>query len=370
MGSDAVLIKRVVFLCNKMKKKFRIDTLLLGLMHNTAIEEGLDPYKLVATYAILKTSRNGNIKYRSYTSKNNKKVSGYGLLRKETGLSLHTLKKYTPVLIALKLASFDDNGDFILLGNRKTKQLTEKRTNKLAPITIGKNLTETRYSVMKIFLHSKQKRIHFCKDRKHTRREIIKGNPKNKKESSLYKKMIKNPNKYGLDNYNDNCVLSNMGYSKLLFDEEDNKQLGSYYKSIFRERGLIRSNRQFKSVRSMSRGEYLRTVDRKKSPKMSWRRGELVEELVATFEVPENHFNRKKRIKRSKTIRVTEKKDSFESSLGKAVDSSSNYRKREDLSFDFIGWCYDTPIMSETERKAHLYKQQTTLVKDFYSEDK
>jgi hypothetical protein len=103
--------------------------------------------KLIAVYVILKTSRNGEIKYYSHKSKNNKFVGGFSLLRSKTNLTLHSIKKYVPILIDMGLCFIDKNGDFVMIGNEKIKDLYNSR--KLVPINIGVNLSETSlYSFM------------------------------------------------------------------------------------------------------------------------------------------------------------------------------------------------------------------------------
>ena len=141
--------------------------------------------KLIAVYSILKTSRNGEVKYYAYKSKNNKFVSGYALLRAKTSLTLHIIEKYVPMLIDMGLCFIDKNGDFVLLGNDKTNELYNSR--KLVPVTIGANITETVLFSFAVRSFSAEKKQQTEINKKLTRSEVISqgANPRNLKE---YKK--------------------------------------------------------------------------------------------------------------------------------------------------------------------------------------
>lgn len=317
------------------RKIFRINGVILSHLLDVADNYSVDSYKLVAVYSILKSSRQGAIKYTTFKSNNNKTVSGYNLLRNKTNLSLSVLHKYVTILIDNGLCYFD-RGDFVLLGNRKSKTLFKKKTSKLIPIIIGKNLTETRYNVISVLLHSKEDKINYATKRKHNRREIIIArDPKNQKEFNFIKRYEKNPSKYDLDNYTDKCVLSNMGYAKLIKNKDNNKSLGTYYKSKLKKYKLINSKRQFKKVCKMSLKEYFmfkNTLEHKGYH--TWMEGNLCIESTASF-----ICNDLTKVFKTATKEVVTSKP-------KETFKVNNYNKRKYLDFDFIDWLISEDIYS------------------------
>ena len=146
------------------KKTARISSKL----YSALFKEGGD--KLIAVYSVLKTSRGGEVKYYAYTSKNRKFISGYSLLRAKTILTLHTIEKYVPTLIDMGLCFIDKNGDFVLVGNQKLKK---QYNNKLLPIKIGVNLTDTAYNSLAVRVFSMEKTQKTQIEKKQTRSEII-----------------------------------------------------------------------------------------------------------------------------------------------------------------------------------------------------
>lgn len=234
--------------------------------------------KLIAVYCILKTSRNNEIKYYSYTAKNNKFISGYSLLRSKTNLTLHSIQKYVPVLIDMELCFIDKNGDFVLLGNNKLKQ---KYNGKLVPVKIGSNLTDTVYNSLTVRLFSAEKSQKTQIEKKQTRSEIIAYG--SRKLSKYYNK------KYGHNlEVNEKTVLSLQGFGDLKHGENDNirdiKSSGAYYKRKLREKGIIKTKREFKKL---EKSTYLNYLQMKKyfniGRKITYKNGWIVEEQISSF---------------------------------------------------------------------------------------
>lgn len=234
--------------------------------------------KLIAVYSILKTSRNNDIKYYAYTAKNNKFIGGYYLLRSKTNLTLHSIKKYVPVLIDMELCFIDKNGDFVLIGNEKIKQ---KYNTKLVPIKIGFNLTDTVYNSLTVRLFSAEKSQKTQIEKKQTRSEIIAYG--SKKMSKYYDK------KYGHNlEVNEKTVLSLQGFGDLKHGETNNirniKSSGAYYKKKLREKGIVKTKREFKKLEKSTYSEYVQmkkyfTIGRKITYKNGW----IVEEQISSF---------------------------------------------------------------------------------------
>jgi hypothetical protein len=242
--------------------------------------------KLVATYSILKTSRDNEIKYYAYTAKNNKFISGYSLLRSKTNLTLHSIQKYVPILIDMGLCYIDKNGDFVLLGNNKLKL---KYNDKLVPIKIGSTLTETVYNSLTVRLFSAEKSQKNQIEKKQTRSEIIAYG--SKRLSKYYDK------KYGHNlEINEKTVLSLQGFGDLKHGENNNirdiKSSGAYYKRKLREKGIVKTKREFKKL---EKSTYLNYLQLKKyfniGRKITYKNGWIVEEQISSFSTLSNVSN-------------------------------------------------------------------------------
>ena len=242
--------------------------------------------KLIAVYSILKTSRNGEVKYYAYKSKNNKFVSGYALLRAKTNLTLHTIQKYVPVLIDMGLCFIDKNGDFVLLGNDKTNELYNSR--KLVPVTIGANITETVLFSFAVRSFSAEKKQQTEINKKLTRSEVISqgANPRNLKEYKKAQRILKTHGE--VTNLTEKTVLSLDGFGVLKHTEENNikdiKSSGSYWRRKLKNANIIKTRREFKKVQEMSFSEYL-TLKKygDLTNRHTYKDGYLVEETISSF---------------------------------------------------------------------------------------
>jgi len=275
-------------------------------------EKGGD--KLVAAFCILKNARANGESFKSYTAKNNKKVAGYSLLRKRTVLSLHSLKKYVPLLMELEVCHFTESGDFKIIGNNKSKN---KYNKKLVPITIGKNFVDTQYNSYSVRLHSSYKVQKIMIQRKRHRSELIL-QLDDPKSSKLYKKAKRYVKKYGKDiQLTDTVILSNQGFSELK-GKSGTKSSGCYYKSQLRKKGLIKSKRRFKLLRKMSYEEYRKFKINSCYFPFTYIRGCMASELPASL-IP------------------LESKQSCES-----PSKPNKANKPIEMGFDFLAWLQNT----------------------------
>lgn len=260
----------------------RIPSRVYFELFQTATSNFVDPDKVIACYSIIKTSREKE-KYLAYTAKNNKFVGGYALLRKETNLSLNSLKKYVPSIIDAGLICFEDNGDVSVLGNNKLK--TQYENEKLVPIQILGTLSKTAKSSFNVRLHSAKKQQEALIKKKRHQRELLMqvSNPTNYKK---YKEAQRFVRKNGTKDIQliDKVVLSNEGYCKLKFGEANNKSKGHYWKSTMKELGFIKTKRNFKKIKKMSFGEYKlfkSQCDDLIRNRFTYFRGHLVEEQIS-----------------------------------------------------------------------------------------
>ena len=270
--------------------------------------------KLIAVYAILKTSRNGEIKYYSYTAKNNKFVGGFSLLRSKTNLTLHSIKKYVPILIEMGLCFIDKNEDFVMLGNEKIKDLYSSR--KLVPVSIGKNITETVLFSFSVRSFSAEKKQQNQINKKLTRSEIISqgANPKNLKQ---YKKAKNTIRRFGeVTNLNEKTVLSLDGFGVLKHSKENNikdiKSSGSYWRRKLKNANIIKTKREFKKLQKISFAEYLILKKYGELEKRHiYKGGYLVEETVSSFSTKAVLPQEKVEIPATKEFKQEYKKKSY-----------------------------------------------------------
>lgn len=238
--------------------------------------------KLIAVYAILKTSREGLDKYYSYTSKNNKVVSGYALLRSKTILTLHSIKKYVPTLISMGLCYIEDNGDVHITGGERLN--TQYKCRKIVPIVIGKNIIETALNAVSVRVFSMQKQQESQISNKQNRSELLLqvSNPTNYK---LYKKAKKLEKRLMGEKIIilDKVVLSNQGYAVLKNGISDNKSMGQYWKKRLTSKGLVKVTRRFDRLKQMSYEEYQKIKIISKNRRMVYSKGFLCEELISSF---------------------------------------------------------------------------------------
>lgn len=294
-----------------------------SLLYKDLFDLGGD--KLIAVFSILKGSREGQIKYYSYKAKNNKTVSGYSLLRHKTCLSLHSLKKYVPLLIEAGLCEFHPNGDFTIAGNRVLKKMYN---TKLVPITLGKNFIDTQYNSFSVRLHSSSKGQKIMISKKRHRSELLSrfDDPRNYKEYKASRKVLK---KYGGNiQITDKVVLSNQRYSEFK-GKCGSKSSGSYYKGQLIKKGIIKSKRQFTLIKKMTYAEYVQHKKYNYAGNLTYMRGCLAMEDIATMEVMDTSLGFHK-----KSSMVSNKVSSPVQSKAKAIP----------MAFDFIAWWSGQPL--------------------------
>lgn len=238
--------------------------------------------RLIAVYAILKKSKKEDVKYYSFTSKNGKKVSHYNLIRNYTGLTLHSIKKYTDVLIDLGLCSFDKDGNFVLVGNQKLKRIYN---NKLVPIIIGKNIVETSYNSYAVRLHSNSKQQKASISKKTHQRVLLSKDEKDltwtdlKEKKSLLKKNIQ-PKGFFIDK----SVLSVRKFANLKDGSKSNKCKGQYWKRKAIGIGIIQPTRRFVLQEKMTKA-YFRKNSISFPKEFKHFKGNLVREIVSEIHV-------------------------------------------------------------------------------------
>lgn len=291
-------------------------------------DKGGDP--LVALFCILKRSKTCE-KYLSYTNSRGGKVGGYGLLRKNTNLSLNTLKKYVPLLVELELLEFKVNGDVYLKGTNKL--IEEYKNRKLLPVKVGKSFKSTQYNSAIIRFYSCRDNQLKAIDKKNNQNEkYLQGaEPKNYQDYQKYKDIQKGKLKKVA--VIDTVILSNEGVSRIKAKStgKHQKSRGSYWKSKFVDLGLLEFRRRFKKVKKMSLKEFKHfrangTV--LNVNKFKYQNGWLVEEVCSEMSIKESD-------KEEKVVK------------GKPIG----------MGFDFLGWLEDNPEVNIDTYKSLQHKK-------------
>lgn len=267
-----------------MQKIYRIPSRLYFDLY----KKGGD--KLVAVFSILKASKKGDIKYYSFTSKNGKIVSNYNLIRHYTGLTLHSIKKYTDILIEMDLCYFEENGNFVIRGNNKLKK---EYTRKLVPILIGKNLIETSYSSYAVRVHSNSRQQQKSIDKK-THQRVLKSKKEEDLTCSDIKQLKRLKKKQERGFFIDKSVLSVKGFAVVKDDSINNKSKGQYWKQKLIKNNFVETTRRFSILRKMKKSSFEK--EKHFLPKiLKHYKGNLVKEIVSEINVKTITKNRVKK---------------------------------------------------------------------------
>jgi hypothetical protein len=243
--------------------------------------------KMVAVYCILKSTKGQRPKFTAYKSRNKVFISGYSLLKKETGLTLANLKKFVPVFVRIGLVSFEANGDVTMLGNEACKDLFN--SYKLVPVNVVKSIYKTAYRSMAVRAHSKER----MQKREIQRKSLISvlqkqiENPTSATELAKAKKQLNMLG--GNENFKSEVILSNVGFAKLKVSERGelvNKQKGHYWKKKLAENGLIQTKRRYEEIRVMEYSEFeMLKNNRLIENRYVYKNGCLMREIASTFMV-------------------------------------------------------------------------------------
>lgn len=264
-----------------MKQEVRLNNIL----YSELFEVGGD--KLISLYVTLKAVKNRRIKIRAYKSSKGHKIERYGLLRKETNLSLSILKKYLPQLMRMGLCWFDSkNGDFIMLGNNKVnKEYKRKKRRKIVRVRVGNNFKETQLYSYLLRLKTKQLQ--------QEKRAVVKANRKNlvtKFEKGYYLssddrarvKRILDKN-LPFDNILDKSVLSHAGFAKLKTGEVNYSSKGQYWRTKLVKCGLIKTTIRREFIVEMPYKHFLKFKYSDNS--LVYENGKMYKNLPSEFKV-------------------------------------------------------------------------------------
>lgn len=283
-----------------IKREQWIDSRLCGFL----LEEDPEAFKILAVYATLLKYRTEGHCYRPIHG-----LSGYKLLRLQTGVSENTLRDVIPLLIGMGLCLFTDDGGFFMLGREKVNKLNYNKKGKMVPVTIGKTFCETKGNVRAIPIISNINRQQKMIDKKVTLNKALKALEKGRTISNEDAKAVLRAHKsknIDLANLNkvENTILSNKRISELItgdMGEVNDKKVshGHYWKKVLRERSIITTRRRFECLwdKKMSFQEYLRhkKVFNEMYGYVTFRKGRIVRpiasEVGVNFQKPNKSYN-------------------------------------------------------------------------------
>lgn len=225
-----------------MVKRVYINNVEYNLIFNI---NKVDSDKLCSIFVHLRGSKNGKRRYNPQG-----RLKHFSLLKKETGLSRHTIEKYVPILVGLGLVKLNIDGGVSVIGF-DTSFKTFKTNNlkkKYIPIEMHKSHLKTAVSVGNVRIINSINLQKKYIDKKDTQTKLLKRhdfqvkNPNlkilSKAELNAVDKIIE---KYGskekfLSTYCEEIILSQQGFTNL----NKNKD-GRYFKKQLVDCGMIES---------------------------------------------------------------------------------------------------------------------------------
>lgn len=237
---------------------------------------------LIAVYAMLRFHKNREIKYYK------ENINIYQTLKKRTGLSVTTLRKYIKELGKMKLCRFDSAGNFCLLGTSKVNKLYQpnKTKAKIVIVEIG-TFAQTKLFSFRVRVLSMEKTQKKRIDRKDRLNKIMKRAKKGcsltKYERHSLKNMTDLDREYNLEeSLTAKTVLSNQGFSRLKFGQTKTKSGGYYWRNKLVSAGIIKTRRRFQFIKRCSYQEY-RFTKFNIDISMVYKNGRMFKELVPEF---------------------------------------------------------------------------------------
>ena len=221
-------------------KRVYVNNAEYNLIFNSV---GVDTDKLCSVFIFLRGSKNGKRRYNPIG-----KLKHFGLLKKETGLSRHSIETYVPKLIELGLVTLNSDGGVSVISTTRSFRLFGGDCSRqiLIPIQMCQCYIKTSLQVgfvrVKTSIKNQKKQI----DKKETQKQLLKKyvyQTKNMQKNILTRKELKACEKiiarFGsvdkfLSMYCEETILSQQGFANL------NKNVdGRYFKKQLVDNGLI-----------------------------------------------------------------------------------------------------------------------------------
>ncbi|WP_445381224.1 hypothetical protein [Robiginitalea sp. IMCC43444] len=224
--------------------------LLSNIEYHYLLNVGGDP--LIALFATFRCHKPGVV----YETEGKK--GALSLLRARTGLSRAIVEKYTPLLIEHGLVDIHYNGNVAIRGrNWSRRNLPFIQYNKLIPIQIGPKFTDTQLYAAFVRVHSniteQKSRIGRKAEQIKLLKEKLNGTLKTQADYKRSERLLQQGGlKTIKSRYLSNSTISNLGFYKLLKNEEgsteNHKRIGHYFKKRLLKRGLIHQCRNVQRV--------------------------------------------------------------------------------------------------------------------------
>lgn len=259
---------------NKLAKCVHINSKL----YSDLFEQGGDA--LIAVYAKLKYAKRWRVKIYKESNSNI-----YHTLKRKTGLSTSTLRKYIKTLIKLNLCHFDTAGNFCMLGTNKIQKRCNKK--KTVPVEIG-DFKQTQLFSFRIRLKKMEQMQKNRIDRRHEQSKITarldKGYKLSDREKKIYNSFSDKDYEYIQcgESFTAKTVLSNQGYSKLKFGQTKSAGSGRYWKNKLQRAGIVKTRRNLQYLRKCSYEDY-RSMKNEGYRSLVLLAGKLYKELPMQF---------------------------------------------------------------------------------------
>lgn len=208
---------------------------------------------LVAVYSMLKKAKSGAIKIEKEEN-----INIYHTLKRKTGLSVTTLRKYIKILIRENICFFDGSGNFVLIGSNKLNTIDKYKSRKLVRI-VTTSFKETKLNSFFLRVLTMERIQKRAIDRKDKQTDIITRQSKGYYITREEKDFLKLCDKYyeNSNEYNAKTVLSNQGFSNLKHNSAKSKSSGLYWKFKLISAKKIQTTRRMKFIKECTREQFL-----------------------------------------------------------------------------------------------------------------
>lgn len=237
--------------------------------------------RLVAFFAHLKVAKNQKDRIRPIDSKKH-----YNLIRKVTGFSKPTCKKYFDKLIEIGVANFSKDGSVYLIGNNKAQKEYENKA--WVAIQIKESLAKTALGSYAVRVRAEEKKQITRIDNKQSQIKLLarvnQGLHVSHQQHDLYKRIVGNEKvQEGLSNFCNKTVLSREGFAKLKDESLHNKDKGRYWRNKLIKEDMLKIRRNNKFIKRCTLTEFAIIKEAENNPRLNWYKGAMYEETVCEF---------------------------------------------------------------------------------------
>jgi hypothetical protein len=202
---------------------------------------------------MLKKAKSGEIKI--YKEEN---INIYHTLKRKTGLSVTTLRRYIKILIRENICFFDGSGNFVLIGSNKLNTIKKYKSRKLVRV-VTTSFKETKLNSFFLRVLTMEKTQQRAINRKDKQTDIITRQSRGYYITRQERDFLRLCEKYyeNSNQYNANTILSNQGFSNLKHNAGKSKSSGLYWKFKLISAKKIQTTRRMKFIKECTREQFL-----------------------------------------------------------------------------------------------------------------